>query len=453
MLASMVGVPPGGVQHNSAEAHDPPEDDTADYQVDPGIEDKKGREEAQQLLDETIKKSDSWRIEPPAKEVPKWFGVEAVSVTHPDRASSTVKELAQFQAYYGVHPGVVRYFIERLALHSIEEWCFAYEGSSTATAFRSIVESARAWSGALITYPFKEAARLAMAWKQAHDCHGDALKLKRAPTDEADEDVPLPTREVKNIKERFWKKYNASFGHDENMPGDRTISKIVRELERKTLKPPEMDKVTSVKDESGAQRIRKDMGHGLQFMVHEVKVRSKRIEYPEQWLDQLTLYTNALALAGAGNVMPYPVDANGERRIQKQEDPPYLFTQIPWQQMKEYVDFVKRQGTLIPYAIRLDWMKTRHTRNFEMACRIFRESESKPFGMCLHEAEAYCVAIWQPTVAEKMYSGRRTQDTPRGSKGTPRSSPYEPVVLTPSQKLKSPRRKEKALGKEARKPR
>ena len=93
----------------------------------------------------------------------------------------TIKELTQFQAHYGVHPAVVRYFAERQGLHSIEEWCFAYEGSSTATAFRSVVDSAKAWSGSAIFYPFKEAARLAMAWKQAYDCHGTALKEKKVP--------------------------------------------------------------------------------------------------------------------------------------------------------------------------------------------------------------------------------------------------------------------------------
>ena len=87
-----------------------------------------------------------------------------------------------------------------------------------------------------------------------------------------------------------------------------------------------------------------------------------------------------MAIAGTGDVHELPRDQWGEKRVQKRGDAPYLFAQIPWQQMKDYVANIRRFGDSVHQGIRLSWLKARHQRVCEEACKMFRESDSKCFG-------------------------------------------------------------------------
>ena len=56
-----------------------------------------------------------------------------------------------------------------------------------------------------------------------------------------------------------------AYGHtpeDSQMPGDRTQSRVMRELKSKSTKPFDLTKVTTVEDEADNERVQKQLGNG-----------------------------------------------------------------------------------------------------------------------------------------------------------------------------------------------
>lgn len=340
-----------------------------------------------------------------------WWGQEVDAGVMERNSRATIHDLVKMQQEFDIHPAILEYFIDGLGIRNISEFRFAFEGEATAADFVKKVEDARDFTSARIWFPRREAAHLANAWLEAQRVHKRWRAEVDAPPDEADENDPVKPKEIQRMRERFWKRYMQDFGHDSQTPGDKTLSQVSRAVEKRTLKVPDLVKVTSIEDEGAATRVKKKVGHGLEFTIEETKTRVKKIFTLDQWLERLSLWTNALAIVGAQDVTDVPRDQWGERRAQKRGDAAHLFTQIPWQQMKDYVANLRRYAEGVHIGIRMEWIKARHQRVCEEACKTFRESDEKYFGECLAEASNLLIAIWQPSQAEKY--GMRTHPSGR----------------------------------------
>ena len=127
------------------------------------------------------------------------------------------------------------------------------------------------------------------------------------------------------------------------------------------------------------------------------------------------MWIRALCITGNKPVDNPPLDAEGKRRPQRIEDPPHLFVSIPLQQMEEYYETIKKHSFQVPQPSRLEWVKIRHDRVVQYACRLFREPESRHFGDCFDESTNHHLALWQATTEEK--SGPRKANPGAGGSG------------------------------------
>jgi hypothetical protein len=341
---------------------------------------------------------------------PSWYGEEASSVQPvSEDAAAAMRQFTELQRAYDVHPAVVQMLICQSGLRTVDDFRLCFEGNHTAANFEEIVIHARRLTGAAILYPAREATNLARAWAEINSCHSRAVTNKLAPPDTADEDDPVPAKELRSYRARFWDRYKMGFSSDEFTPGDKLLSQVARALARRTLTFKDLNKVMSLKEESGVKRISRKVGDtGLQFTMQETIGKTTPINNLPSFLERLELWLNALAIIGAEDVDDPPKDEFGMKRAQTPEDLPCVFTKIPWMQIKDYLSDIKRFGELVNQRTRFDWVRQRNAVTLEHACKSFRESTYKTFGRCLRDACDLYVAMWQPDVAIRE-SGRQSQ--------------------------------------------
>ena len=142
---------------------------------------------------------------------------------------------------------------------------------------RKVVHQLRAYFGFSIPYAIREGARLRPAWTEVNHCHELAGKHETVPPDSADMEELIPANLLSGMRRNFWKRYQTNL-EDWQALGDRTLSKLYKDLERRQHKPPDLAKITSLQDEGLADRVRKEIAKGLHFTVGEGRVR--REGYP-----------------------------------------------------------------------------------------------------------------------------------------------------------------------------
>ena len=229
------------------------------------------------------------------------------------------------------------------------------------------------------------------------------------PPDNADEDDPIPAKDLQKYRLRFFERYEMTSTNDETTPGDRILSHVIRALQKRTLQFKDLEKVLSMKDESGLRRIKRKVGDtGLAFTIQEAQAKTVYTDSLETWTRRLTMWLDALAIVGAEDVDDPPKDEFGRKRKPKPDDLLCNFTKIPWMLTKTLLADIQRYGDMVSLGARFEWVKTRTTTTVEAACKAYRESEHKPFGRCLQDAMDLYVAMWQPDISIRKW---QSQDT------------------------------------------
>ena len=235
--------------------------------------------------------------------------------------------------------------IEFLDINSLDDFRLNYETNHTSKDFQDLIINAQRYTQAKIVYPVKEAVRLARAWQDADSCHKKATKHKEAPPENADEDDPLTGTELKGHRKKFLARYSTDFFLDELTPSDKTVSRLYRECQRRTLKFPNLSKVTSISDESWARRVERQIGNsGLKFTLQATKERTKKVDNLEIYYNQMDLWWGGLSIVNADQVDDPPKDENGNPIEKTDEDPDFLFIKLPWRDAKRYMAKIKQKA-------------------------------------------------------------------------------------------------------------
>ena len=369
-----------------------------------------------------------------------FYGQTAATLPE-DTGSDKISRFAEALTVFGVDPIVICHILGNEGLTSIDDFRVAFAGGNSAASFKDLVAAEINLSTETVHFPIKQSANLSRAWTKLEHCHGRALQQAAAPPDAADEDDPVPTGQIRALKDRYWEKYQVSLGAAEFVPSDRTISVVIRELQKRTLKVPNLRKVLSIQDDTAATRIKKDVGNGLHFMLNQKQDKEKNASTLQTYLQQLKLWFCALAIAGCTDVDNYPVDEQGRRRQQKQGEPSYLYTKIPLDQLTTYTAYIEKQTSTVDARQQFSWMHDRNTLTLEKACQLFRESADKPFGECLDIATKLHIGAWLPGIHERQSNEGRGRNAPG-----PRARLPRPALARPATHVKS-KGKDKGKGK------
>ena len=142
-------------------------------------------------------------------------------------------------------------------------------------------------------------------------------------------DTPLAGPKLAAARLLFFRMYKYT-PNDDQMPGDRMLSRFFRELANRTTKLFDLTKVTTIEDEADNEKIHKQVGNGFQYTMEHNKPKRRALRTVETYLDALWIHILALAIVGAERVTPQPTNADGTLRIETQFDPPHEFVVIPF---------------------------------------------------------------------------------------------------------------------------
>ena len=111
-------------------------------------------------------------------------------------------------------------------------------------------------------------SRLRQAWHALKRSRDAAEDVKRVGLDTSDMDELLPSAILEDTEARHWNRYKMSWPH-EMSPADTVVSRIVRELEKRTLGVREVFKVRTQAHQQKGMRKRTELANGIGMLSAE----------------------------------------------------------------------------------------------------------------------------------------------------------------------------------------
>ncbi|MGY8879022.1 MAG: hypothetical protein ACKVJ5_22375, partial [Pseudoalteromonas sp.] len=111
-------------------------------------------------------------------------------------------------------------------------------------------------------------SRLRQAWYALKRSRDAADEVKRVGEDTTDMDELLPSAVLDDIDSRHWNRYKMTWPPDMS-PADTVVSRIVRELEKRTLGLREVFKVRTQAQQQRGMRKRIKLANGIEMLSAE----------------------------------------------------------------------------------------------------------------------------------------------------------------------------------------
>ena len=128
-------------------------------------------------------------------------------------------------------------------------------------------------------------ARLRHAWTACVQYEKLRDERASAPLPGSDE-APLPVAELQSLKEAFWTRHHLKWP-PERTPSDRLVSKMVRQIRRRSLDLQDMGKVASLSDQRTAPARRATVGttsQGLDLVLQDSAEDTHEVKSADQYL-------------------------------------------------------------------------------------------------------------------------------------------------------------------------
>ena len=122
---------------------------------------------------------------------------------------------------------------------------------------------------------FMAVNRLRQAWHALKRSREAAEDVKRVGFDTSDMDGLLPSAILDDIEARHWNRYKMSWP-PEMSPADTVVSRIVRELEKRTLGVREVFKIRTQAHQQKGMRKRTKLANGIEMLFADAEKREVR---------------------------------------------------------------------------------------------------------------------------------------------------------------------------------
>ena len=260
--------------------------------------------------------------------------------------------------------------------------------------------------------PLVMGSRLKKLIKSIQEAAKVSWERKRKGTVE-DEDVPLPSEELKRLESLFFNRYKLRVSADEDA-GETVVSRLKRQLNRHCIRFENILKTRTRKGETAETRVKRTkLGDKTELVEREEPERRQpRTITVEVYLDALWTYILGLARAGIEEVQDKPSAAETEGAQT------YDYVQIPLDVTMNYHSRAKRFAASLPKDRALAILKEID----EAERMLWTERVRGPkAGMVIHQIMMERAHVWvwhdkpgerQPTTSTQSLPGKQFQHQP-----------------------------------------
>ena len=194
---------------------------------------------------------------------------------------------------------------------------------------------------------FMAVGRLRQAWHALKRSREAAEDVKRVGLDTSDMDEILPSAILDDIEARHWNRYKMSWP-PEMSPADTVVSRIVRELEKRTLGVRGVFKIRTQAHQQKGMRKRTKLANDIEILsaeAEEHEVRHTTQNYFAGLQTLLIAYSKAGAKlrADAPECEPKAMDST-------------MVVECPLDILMRYFYRVQDRAWRLPYPLALDWI-------------------------------------------------------------------------------------------------
>ena len=332
---------------------------------------------------------------------------------------------------YGIGAEVGRWITASDGLNAagLDDFIFCMASESEAS---SIVDAA----GVPTERKIQQTSRVRQAWSALRKARADAEKVKSRGLDDTDLDSLLTQPELDDIADHFYKRYRLVLPASV-MPSDAVVSRLSKELSKRTLTLRDIWKVKSQSQLLRATRKKTVLGEGVEVMHPTAEDDGREPATLVTYLNKLYILMVGYATAGSTSRSGAPgTEARGADTC--------LYVEVPLDVALKYYFRVKRFAESCPYMRALSLVTSKDQAEREAWIDLYRGS-TDTLGMVIKQAYQQREAVWQPPEPpaqgnqgngnetpqkrKRASGGDQDQETPAKDKGTGKSKGKAKYVL------------------------
>ena len=228
-------------------------------------------------------------------------------------------------------------------------------------------------------------SRLRQAWHALKRSRDAADEVKRVGEDTTDLDELLPSAVLDDIESRHWNRYKMTWPPDMS-PADTVVSRIVRELDKRTLGVREVFKIRTQAQQQRGMRKRTKLANGIEMLSAEAEEQEVR-------------HTTQNYLAGLHTLLIAYSKAGSKPRADAPESEPKtmdstMVVECPMDILMRYFYRVQDRAWRLPYSSALDWILRHDEAERTVWVDLYRNSKQT-----LGEVIKHCLttreAMWE----------------------------------------------------------
>ena len=187
------------------------------------------------------------------------LSMSGVAILAPKQSSDAAALFEGLGAKFGIHASVVSYLVKDIGLGSLEDFLFTFANEAL---FAEVVASVE---GLTVAQKMLQAGRLRQAWQGAKDAEAAAQLFQKRGDEDPDLDTLLGKKDLENLEDLFWARYHHFFSAMED-PSDALVSRLHREIARRTLTVREVWKVSTMAVQQKGEKKRTEIGDNLTLL-------------------------------------------------------------------------------------------------------------------------------------------------------------------------------------------
>lgn len=244
-----------------------------------------------------------------------------------------------------------------------------------------------------------QAARLRQAWEAIQAANDSAILTKKRVIDEVDLDTPLPTDELKSMKEAFWQRYKLTFSAGVE-PSDSLVSRVSRELSKRMLTVFPVLKVRTLTHQVLQEKKRTKIADKLSIELQDdEEVADSDVA---SYLRCLWTFLIAVARAGVHPLNPQPV---GPEVVGSDST---LYVEAPLDVLLAYHTRATRSVAQVAISRQFDWLKSRDEAERQQWIERHRGGSSS-IGAVVAKTSMEREALWLVSEADRSHAGIKRQ--------------------------------------------
>ena len=281
-------------------------------------------------------------------------------------------------------------------------------------------------------------SRLRQAWHALKRSRDAADEVKRVGQDTSDMDELLPSAVLDDIESRHWNRYKMTWPPDMS-PADTVVSRIVRELDKRTLGVREVFKVRTQAQQQRGMRKRTKLANGIEMLSAEAEEQEVR-------------HTTQNYLAGLHTLLIAYSKAGSKPRADAPESEPKtmdstMVVECPMDILMRYFYRVQDRAWRMPYSSALDWVLRHDEAERTVWVDLYRNSKQTLGEVIKHTASpqgrpcgrSHCQQAERPVTrsprfpqrAPRLSSDLQGAEAPRQSRVLKRRSPRSSAMGHP----------------------